>query len=336
MKSDTYQDLAKTLGIDRSTVSRAVRHCPGVDSKTRKMVLEEAIRSGIHGPVDRCSVYCILPDTPTYFWQSYYRELKEAFGQTDISVRYSIYSKIYDSETVLLYLDYVKQSEAKVLIISAVLSPEITKKLEIMQNEGLYVILLSEYGILPRSAYVGSNSYQDGEQIGWWFCQRYSQQTPLILNNISGNANVAQRISGFLHSLEQFSSIYAQKVPVIRLTVNDFRNSKTIPAKYAAMIASIKEEYSCIYIPFGSIYLPLSIIKTNKLMRVSVLFGHDCFTKAGMYESVYKGYTASCNQDIARQVKTAIDLAVLYLKDPVLPDRQLFHFISSKIYSTLE
>ena len=336
MKIDTYQDLAKTLGIDRSTVSRAVRHCPGVDSKTRKLVLEEAFRSGIHGPVDRCSVYCILPDTPTYFWQSYYRELKEAFGQTDISVRYSIYSKIYDSETVLLYLDYVKQSEAKVLIISAVLSPEITKKLEVMQNEGLYVILLSEYGVLPRSAYVGSNSYQDGEQIGWWFCQHYSQQTPLILNNISGNANVAQRISGFLHSLEQFSSIYAQRVPVIRLTVNDFRNSKTIPAKYAAMIASIKEEYSCIYIPFGSIYLPLSIIKTNKLMRVSVLFGHDCFAKAGMYESVYKGYTASCNQDIARQVKTAIDLAVLYLKDPVLPDRQLFHFISSKVYSTLE
>lgn len=333
MKNDTFQDLANDLGLDRSTVSRAIRHCPGVDGGTRKKVLEAARQAGIQSAVDLCGVYCIMPDVPTYFWHTYHREIKEKLKKTGIPVRYSIYSKIYDSETVLMYLDDVIRSGARVLILTAVLSKEIREKLADIQKNGVYVILLSEYGELPNSTYVGANSYQDGERIGWWFCQRYPQHTPLILNNIGGNANISQRIDGFIHSLEQFNSSYAQEIPVIRLNANYFNNSRTVSAKYAALLDRMDGKYSCIYIPFGSIELPLSVVKAKKLTSIKLLFGHDCFTKAGI-NSLYPGYTASCNQNIAHQVDTAVELAASYINDPVMPDSQTFRFIESKVCSS--
>ena len=335
MKDDTFQNLANRLGLDRSTVSRAVRHCPGVDSRTRSLVLEEARRTGVRAAAGPCSIYCILPDIPTYFWQTYYSELKESLNKANIPARFSSYSRIYDRETVLLYLDDVIQSGARVLILTIGLSETIRDKLLEMQRSGLYVILLSEYGELPNSAYVGADPYQDGELIGRWFCRHYPGETPLILDNVSGNDNVAQRIRGFLHSLEQFRPAVAKDAPVVKLTEGFFRNSKTLPAQYAALFNQVKKDYSCVYVPFGSICLPLSVLKTRKLTKVRLLFGHDCFTKAGA-DTLYPGFTASCNQNIGRQVSTAIGLAVSYLNEPVMPAQQSFHFIPSKVLCVSE
>ena len=61
-----------------------------------------------------------------------------------------------------------------------------------------------------------------------------------------------------------------------------------------------------------------------------ILLTHDAFTEAGP-GTVYPGYTASCNQDISGQVSAAKDIARSFRMDPVLPDKQTFYYIPSRI-----
>lgn len=334
MESITCQDLAKKLKIGKATVSRAVRHCSGVDSETRQHILLEARRAGVCIPASPCSIYCILPDTPHYFWNLMFRKMMEEMHNEQISVKYNIYTSIFDHETVLLYLDEAVQLGARVLILSASLSPAIREKLKEMQKNGVYVILLSEYGELADCVYVGANSFRDGEQIGRWFCQHYPQIHPIILSHY-GCANAFPRIRGFMHAMEQFRPDYVHKVPVIALGEHDLSNPKTIPARLAALFSTIGKEYSCVYMPFGNVHLPLSIMKAGWKTQLSVLLSHDCFTEAGPC-SVYPGYTASCNQDIVCQVSTAMELARFYLRNPIFPSGQKFRFIPSKVCSEQE
>ena len=334
MENMTCQDLAKKLGIGKATVSRAVRHCSGVDSETRQRILQVAKHSSISIPAVPCSIYCILPDTPHYFWNLVFRNMLEEMRQEQISVKYNIYTSIFDHETVLLYLDEAVQLGARVVVLSASLSPAIREKLREMQKNGVYVILLSEYGELSDCVYVGANSFRDGEQIGRWFCQHYPQLHPMILSHY-GCANALPRIRGFMHAIEQFRPGYPHKVPIIALGEHDLSSPKTIPARLAALFSTIGKEYSCVYMPFGNIHLPLSIMKAGWKTQLPVLLSHDCFTEAGPC-SVYPGYTASCNQDIVCQVSTAMEMARAYLKNPVFTGSQKFCFIPSNVYSSRE
>ncbi len=328
MKDQSYRDLAKKLGLGKSTVSRTVRHCPGVDGRTRQRVLEEALRTGIGDAAEPCSIYCIVPDTPGYFWHIFHDRMREELKHIPFSVKYNVYSHLLDHETVLLYLDEAVRCGARVVILSADLSPAIKERLAAMQNGGVYVILLSVYGELPNSVYVGADPYQDGEEIGLWLWKHYPRYTPVILNSSTRHASA--RIRGFLHVLERYHPDCGDAYSIVDVRAEDFSNPKLLPSRFASLFSRVERGYSCIYMPFGNFHLPPSLLKVGMKSDIPVLLSHDCFTEAGP-DTLYPGYTASCNQDIARQVGTAMETAAAYLRDPFLPDGQTFRYIPSKI-----
>ena len=328
-QKNTCQELARKLGIGKATVSRAIRNCPGVDSETRRRILLEAMRSGIEFPNDPCSIYCILPGTPQFFWKLVLQLIQEQLDGTKIAVKYNVYTNLYDFDTVLLYLDEAERLGAKVLVLSAKLSPAIREKLISMQKNGVFVILLSEYGELPNSVYVGPNPYGDGERLGRWFCRNYPNHTPVILN-FDDCANAAPRIRGFLHGFEQLRPTYRQQISMLTMTEAEIKNPKIFPGRLASIFSTLNMESTCIYTPYGSMQLPLVIIKSGLKAQPPILLAHDCFQGSDT-ETVYAGYTASCNQDLAGQVCLAMEIARTALLDPTQPTKQVFHYVPSRI-----
>ena len=245
MDNNRFQKIVKQLGVSKATVSRTLRHCPGVDTDTRMRILKEARKENEGVGYPSCRIYCILPDLPHYFWGTFFAELQEDVRRTPVSVKFNLYTRIFDDETVLLYLEEAILLRAEVVIIAAAVSPAIREKLRRMQESGICVILLSEYGELPGCVYVGADAFRDGETMGQWFCQRYPDNVPMILK-MNCLPNVLSRINGFRQAIEQYRPMWGTEIPVFDLTKEDFDNNRTVPARLAALLSSIDCRYSCI------------------------------------------------------------------------------------------
>ena len=59
--------LASELDVSRSTVSKVLRHCFGVNTETRQRVLRAAKGINELRPTGTCSVYCIIPEYARLF-----------------------------------------------------------------------------------------------------------------------------------------------------------------------------------------------------------------------------------------------------------------------------
>ena len=329
MVKNRLQELAEGLGVSKATVSRALRHCAGVDSETRLTILRDAKEYGVEAPSDPCDVYCILPDTPRYFWRRFSGEIRENVRRDPVSVKLNLYTRIPDSETVGIYLDEAEKLRVKVVIIAAKLTTENLKKLSAMQKRGVLVILLSEYGELPGSIYVGADAYRDGEALGRLLSLKYPGRIPLILtSDLSPNAS--RRISGFRHALEELQPSIGRDPRISYLTEEELGNAKTIPAHLASLLTGMDAPCTSIYIPFGNIDLSLSLHKAGQDGSDTVLLAHDSFSDQSPGRAL-GGYTAVCSQDIVAQVTSAMNMARSFLECPRLPVGQIFYYVPSRI-----
>ena len=67
MKKHDLTDLVQKTKTSKSTISRALNHCPGVDPQTRRRILEAA---GPQSSSSDADLVMILPDTPPLFLES--------------------------------------------------------------------------------------------------------------------------------------------------------------------------------------------------------------------------------------------------------------------------
>ena len=115
--------LASELDVSRSTVSKVLRHCFGVNTETRQRVLRAAKGINELRPTGTCSVYCIIPDMPSFFWQKMWRGIGDAITRhgpgAESVVKCNAYSRLHDEETVLSYLDEAEYMDARCVIIAA-------------------------------------------------------------------------------------------------------------------------------------------------------------------------------------------------------------------------
>ena len=66
MKNHELEKIAKITGSGKSTVSKALNHCFGVDRENRERILEAARREGVE-ETGACDIYGIFPDRPLGF-----------------------------------------------------------------------------------------------------------------------------------------------------------------------------------------------------------------------------------------------------------------------------
>ena len=317
---DTAGYIANKLNISKSTVSKAMRHCSGVDSDTRQRILEECrgINHQIHS---ECAIYAILPDVPHYFWKEVKNGIRDGEQET-APVKYNIYTKTSDEATVLLYLDEAEKLNARSIIIASYITPKIHRRLEKM-TEGRFVILLSEYYELKNSFFVGGNAYEDGYLMGKKYLVRYADRK-LVLFSISNNFNVGKRLEGFCRAVEEECPQLIKDAVCIQMERKIIREQKLLPSKLAFLLTDAARDGQdfCIYSPMGMMQLPLGLNKA-KLTDRAVCLCHDCFTEYQCnVKNLQEGFAVTCNQDIFGQGLAAIKAATEYVRFHTYPPQK--------------
>lgn len=321
MKDNSIGDIANKLNVSKSTVSKAIRHCGGVDSETRQCILKESRRINYCSDSDY-AIYAILPDVPRYFW----KELKlgiKAGEQLEIApVKYNIYTKPSDEETVLEYLEDAENVKARVIIIAAYITSKIQQKLEKMTDRHL-VILLSEQYEIKNSFYVGGDAYSDGYIMGKQYLFHYSDRR-LILFSIQDNINAQKRMEGFCRAVEEEAPYLIECALYIEIKNEMISKSKLLPSKLAFALSEMEHDnlQICIYSPLGMLQLPLGVIKA-KLSDKAVCLCHDCFSEYQRdVNRIHTGFAVTCNQDVFQQGLTAVKVATDYVLGSLYPNQK--------------
>lgn len=314
MKNDKFGELAKELGVSKSTVSKAARHCSGVDSDTRRIILGELKKKNLKNSGEY-DIYCIVPDTPTYFWDGIRRGVNTV--DEKISMKYNIITKVNDSDTVIDYITEAEEMRAKVLVISSNITPEIEARISGMRDRP-FIIFLSEGSDMTHSFYIGSDPHKDGEEMGKIYIDKYADRRLLIISNSAHNGS-SKRTAGFTEILR--SAKISDNASIIDASDIMPYDSKIFPSKLAAILAK-NSGIGCIYLTDGVTQLSVAINKAG-LKGKLVCLCHDIPPDEDCV-------SVSCNQDVFAQGKAAIDAAVKYLYKNSYPESK-YTFIPSQI-----
>lgn len=107
------EKIARITGTSKSTVSKALNHCFGVDRENRERILEAARREGVGG-AGVCDIYGIFPDRPLGFRT---QGMDGLMGLYEGGIRCKFNVCPCGSPTVLSgYLDEAAQLGAKLLL----------------------------------------------------------------------------------------------------------------------------------------------------------------------------------------------------------------------------
>lgn len=339
MKDEKISEIAKKLGMAKSTVSRAARHCSGVDVGTRRTVLQhigsndDALTYG----AKKCLIYTIIPDLPIYFWGRLYSSIEDAvlndngvhFSWRDKTVKQNVYSSLADSDIVLHYLDEAERLEPAIIIIAAYVTPEIREKLNVLKEKSM-IFFVTEYEDMPKTFYFGADPYGDGFRMGRHYLENYGDRTPVVVTNRE-IVTIRRRTEGFLDALrladpQRFGALTANEVPKDGIF---FEKRKLIPSRLASLFTEWvgKEEKACLYFPYGSVALSMALQKA-KLGDRAVCICHDCMLGEDCRPE--EGISAAINQDVYRQGWMAIEAAVKLISTGMCPDGK-YTYIPSHI-----
>lgn len=303
--------------ISKSTLSKTLRHCGGVDTETRHRILtENPVREYTPG---QYAVYCILPDVPNFFWKEALRGMMDHQLGKEVPVKYNVYTKLGDTETVLLYLDEAKRLDVQVLIIAAVLEPPVRRILEEMVQDKL-VLFLSEQEDLTNSFYVGSDAYQDGYAMGL----RYAEEMPerqLMILSAEGGRNIQLRLQGFQDAIKGVDEQLLHRGKLLQVTHDELIFKRSAAANLAAVLAETVDGSSnyCLYIPWG-IPQPQVALKKLRLGEDRIL----CLCHDADYtlREQARQTVISCSQDIYTQGKIAIQTANRFVQSRFYPEQK--------------
>ncbi|MBE6598911.1 MAG: LacI family transcriptional regulator [Ruminococcaceae bacterium] len=324
MKEDTLAELAKKLNISKSTVSKAVRHCSGVDSDTRQLILESIPKGA--GAEQPFSVYTILPDVPQYFWKEMQRGLMDGGNQQIAPVKHNIYTRCGDESTVLDYLSEAEKMDIRVLILATYVTPEIRRRLENFPEKCM-ILLLSEHFERRNAFYIGADAYGDGRKMGEAYLSTFGDRKLLYFNVLS-NENAKKRTEGFLDVIREKCPGTLCESKSLDIENKIFRDLKMLSSRLASLLSSEldKDSRYCLYSPVGMIKLPIAIKKAALEERV-VCICHDCFTEQ---MQVPEGFAVCCNQDVYAQGYAAAKAALEYAVSLRFPKEKNL-FIPSRI-----
>jgi len=326
MKEDSLTELAKKLNISKSTICKAIRHCSGVDSETRQLILD-ALPAHSSPRRKGYPIYAIIPDVPQYFWKNLMQGLMDGDDRKNIPVKYNIYTRCTDEATVLHYLSEAEKMDIKVLILAAYITPAIKEKLEGFTDRCL-VILLTEYFELKNSFFIGADGYRDGCMMGKAYLSEYRDKN-LIYFDITDNYSAAKRLNGFLDTVKENAPEVLTHAVRIQFDNSIFRDLKILSARLASLLSGNADPQApyCLYSPSGMVQLPIAI-KKAELNRQIVCLCHDCSVENGLPE---EGYHIGCNQNIYAQGLAASKAAIDYIKNFRCPGEK-YLLIPSELY----
>ncbi len=153
--------ISDMIGANKSTVSKAIRHCYGVDPLTREQILMTAKELGVeHDKL--CSIYFILPDRPSRFSEFLIDRIYPELPNDDVKFNICPQGSAFVLEN---YLEDAKKSGARLAVIF--IRPD-DKQQEILRKYAreLPMIFIFDRVNIPNTFFIGSDAYDDGRLLG--------------------------------------------------------------------------------------------------------------------------------------------------------------------------
>ena len=316
----SLQKLAEQTGRNKSTISRALNHCGGVDAQTaaeiRRLAKEQGYTTRQTG---RAAPFCgvVLPENPAYYWGEAQRQLYAVLRDGKVPFRAALYPRLTDQEDFFSALETMMARSPKVLVVSAPAQPEVEQKLRDIAQR-IPVFLLSERMEGINLVYFGSDPERDGALLGQTFREAYpDRKRLLILDSVQDGA----RTNAFLG--ECFGVQIAGRIHLPIWRPND-------AAILARRIASdVKEPFDCVYCSTGS--LPSACLALDKLKTSTeiVCIGYENPPGNARFIASGRIGLVLC-QDITGQSKQCAQALVTLYRQRCFPEGK-YHYIPSRI-----
>lgn len=312
------KELSDALQLSPSTVSKALNNCFGVDAATRSRILDAARKAGYAPRRDAAAIDCILPDSPAYFWRPLFAGLREAGPDC----RCHILSSLTDVDMARIYLQQAAAQGTPVLIVSVPMTPEIRDMLAAYARHAL-VILLTQFGDIPHTVYVGEDAYQTGRALG-----------EACAAHLPGQRRIVRLESPAAHVTTRRSEGFREAVTAAGARiVGTITRPEAGPALASCLARELHDRFGdgfdCVYCNDGVLYhVALAIEKLKQTGRV-VCVGYEYEKRNQKY--IDNGVIAAyAEQDPYAQGKLAMKIAAHYLKTATFPDSK-FVYVPSVI-----
>ena len=178
-KQTTQYDIAKALGISRTTVARAINNSPKIKQETKDLIYKTADKLGYKvnpaaimlskkNPVkiSIILVKAINIDTDKYFIQGINTAIKEFPNlNIELDIHYTNSESIHQQKIQLQKI--INDNKTQGIILMPLFQDHIIKELIEISNKSIPLIILNtDTAEKYRLSFVGENSYQGGVILG--------------------------------------------------------------------------------------------------------------------------------------------------------------------------
>jgi len=294
--------LSELTGSGKSTVSKAIRHCFGVDPLTREQILMTARQVGVRSD-DRYDCYLIFPDRPIGFWTRIVEQF--CYECAGLRVKYNVYPP--DSAYVLSdYLVEAKNCGAGIILCCA--RPD-ERQYELLSDAARHtpIIFLFDRVDIVNTFVIGSDAYADGKAVRKRASLKENARV-LILHD--GSCLSLERVRGF--------------------TGNGGTDAVCITLPESSTAAEIARAVSSAKIArCDAVYTASHQIRETALAALKLGFGKDCavlghdYAEAAFVHGEVNGiHTLALCPDAEGICRAASDALIKYTHTRNLPDRK--------------
>ncbi len=315
-KKITIEHIANKLNMSKTTVSKAINNCPGVNSETKKIVMEAANDYGYVSSRPPQKTAVILPAVPNYFWGDMRKKIA-AYGKTaEIEYKFYVYPNLHDKNDALRCVEQAVGEGTSVLIVAVPDTDGIRALLEGVASRVL-VILIEEFLDIKNTFYIGANSFEQGYQISKRYIENYPNASHFAVLRSTDFHTEKMRVGGFLRALEEHGG-------ELVLSVRSEFGSKIQSANIARALSHAKEIPDCIFCPSGNLVMAALAVKKLKSDKSIHCIGFDINTESGTdgYKNIL---TNILIQDTDTQAKTAVECATEFLRHGCFPKRKIMY-----------
>ena len=311
--------IAKATGTSKSTVSRTLNHCGGIDPETRSRVLKEACRQdaapGRRLRPRKTDIFLILPDTPRYIWGAAFDGVMS--GEADLRSSRHIYSPLdgksgADEKVVVLdYLDRAVEEQPGAILLSPPLGKEITAKLETMAA-AFPLFFLNQYIPLKNTFYIGEDPVAAGRMVGEACLRRFGRPVRALCITDRQRWISAGRYRGFADAVKAGGGTIA-----CALTPPVQGRGRLLSARLARMMAEVEAgTFDIVYCTED--FLPQVCLAVKKLRLDVICFGHGNPKENEMFWADGT-LGALTEQDYYTLGRTAVELVAAYCEKQLYP-----------------
>lgn len=223
---------SKGMKISKSTISKALNHCYGVNSDLRECILNDYSHKATRKSVREVDIYVIVPETPRYFWRCKLPKVSDP----DIKVKYNIISRPGDTSVILHYLKEAETLDAKAIVLVSLGNPQVEKEIERL-SQGRLIIYLNNLNETKNTFFIGPDPQGACRALAE-VCQKHHPGSTLLLISSSKSTlspTFSKKISAFVDTIEG-------KIPYDILSVPVNSKSSSFPAAVSRALAEYLEK----------------------------------------------------------------------------------------------